>query len=153
MATNGLEDPNPAFLGTGWSFPPEFSGNGRGVAMISGEDDVHSSLVILFGTVMGERFLMPEYGLSPNEILFEPIGTTMKAFLKDRIATAILIHEPRVRVLSLEIDNPEPGAGSARISLEYEIRATNSRYNLVYPFYRSDSNEAREAAAGGGVPR
>lgn len=141
MAANGIKDPSPAFLGAGWSFPPEFAENGRGVAMVTGEEDIESSLRILFGTITGERFLTPEYGLNPRELLFEPAGTTANAFLKDRIKTAILIHEPRIEVLSLEVEAPDPNDGRAQISLSYAIRATNSRFNLVYPFYRHDGSE------------
>src|SRR5689334_14975444 len=152
MAANGSRDAHPSFLGTGWSFPPEFTRNGRDVVMTSDEEDIRASLEILFGTVRGERFLVPQYGLKPAELLFEPASTTMKAFLKDRITTAILIHEPRIRVLSLEVDTRDPNAGALWISLDYEVRATNSRYNLVYPFYRYDSNEMVGTLATGRRP-
>lgn len=152
MAAKGSRDADRSFLGTGWSFPPEFTRNGRDVVMTSDEEDILSSLKILFGTVRGERFMVPQYGLDPHELLFEPAGTTMKTFLKDRITTAILIHEPRIRVLSLEVDTPDPNAGVLRISLEYEVRATNSRYNLVYPFYRYDSSEMLGTIAGRRAP-
>jgi phage baseplate assembly protein W len=149
MAANG---PKPPFLGTGWSFPPEFVQNGRDVVMTTDEEDIRESLEILFGTLQGERFMVPRYGLKPHELLFEPASTTMKAFLEDRITTAILIHEPRIRLLSLAIDSPDPNSGTLRISLDYEVRATNSRYNLVYPFYRHDSNEVRGALVGRRTP-
>lgn len=152
MAANDPKDTYPSFLGTGWSFPPEFTRNGRDVVMTSDEEDIRSSLEILFGTVRGERFMVPRYGLDPHELLFEPAGTTMKEFLKDRIATAILIHEPRIRILDLEVDTPDPNAGVLRISLDYEVRATNSRFNLVYPFYRHDSSEMLGTIAGRRAP-
>ena len=152
MAANPPDDPHDSFLGTGWSFPPEFTDNGRGLVMTSDEDDIRASLTILFGTVRGERFMLPRYGLDPHELLFEPASTTMKAFLQDRIATAILIQEPRIRVLALEVDMPDPGAGVLRISLDYEVRATNSRYNLVYPFYRHDSSELLATISGNRPP-
>lgn len=144
--------PPPSFLGTGWSFPPEFVENGRGLVMTSDEEDIRASLEILFGTLRGERFMVPRYGLEPHELLFEPAGTTMKAFLADRIRTAILIYEPRIRIVSLEIDSPDPNAGTLKVSLDYEVRATNSRYNLVFPFYKHDSNEAAKTLAGRRAP-
>lgn len=132
-----------SFLGTGWSFPPEFSRASGQVLMTSGEEDIESSLKILFATALGERFLVPKYGLDLREVLFEPMSTTMRTFLKDRVRTAILIHEPRINLLALEIDSPDPNDGRLRIVLDYEVRATNSRFNLVFPFYRYDSNEVR----------
>lgn len=135
-----------SFLGTGWSFPPAF-GNG-GVLMTADEDDIQASLHILFRTAPGERFLNPAYGLDMSTLMFEPMSTTLRTFLTDRVRTAILVHEPRIKLLDLQIDSPDPHDGSLRILLEYEVRATNSRFNLVFPFYGSDSNEVRAAVAG-----
>jgi phage baseplate assembly protein W len=152
MAADGPRDTYSSFLGTGWSFPPEFTGGGRDVVMTSDEDDIRASLTILFGTVRGERFMIPRYGLDPQELLFEAFSTTMRAFLKDRIATAILVQEPRIRVLALDVVMLDPGAGVLQISLDYEVRATNSRYNLVYPFYRHDSSEVLGTISGSRPP-
>lgn len=139
MSADEFTGNHDSFLGTGWSFPPTFGSDG--VEMTSGEDDIAASLQILFRTTPGERFLQPDYGLDVNSLLFEPMSTTLRTFLADRVKTAILIHEPRIRVLNLVIDSPDPNDGTLRILLEYAVRATNSRFNLVFPFYRSDSNE------------
>lgn len=133
-----------SFLGTGWSFPPEFARAGGQVLMTSDEQDIEASLKILFGTALGERFLVPKYGLDMREVLFEPMSTTLRTFLKDRVRTAILIYEPRINLLALEIESPDPHDGQLRIVVDYEVRATNSRFNLVFPFYRHDSNEVRQ---------
>jgi phage baseplate assembly protein W len=145
MSSANSIDRARSFLGTGWGFPPEFAQNGRSVQLTSDEEDIRASLQILFGTARGERTLAPRYGLDAHELLFEPLSTTLKAFLRDRMTTDILVYEPRIRVLSLQIEDPDPVAGVARIALEYEIRSTNSRYNLVFPFYESDANEIRDA--------
>jgi uncharacterized protein len=148
MDANPPLDPQTSFLGTGWSFPPEFPRESGQVVMTADEEDIAASLRILFATAPGERFLEPKYGLDLREILFEPMSTTLRTFLKDRVKIAILIHEPRIRLLALEIDSPDPHAGTLSIVLDYEVRATNSRFNLVFPFYRTDSNELRASVAG-----
>jgi phage baseplate assembly protein W len=137
-----------SFLGSGWSFPPEFPREASEVRMSHDDQDVAESLRILFGTALGERFLVTRYGLDMRTILFDPLSTTMRTFLKERIATSILVYEPRIRVLALEVSSPDPNDGRLLVSLEYEIRATNSRYNLVFPFYRGDANEVRGRVAG-----
>jgi hypothetical protein len=133
-----------SFLGTGWSFPPEFPQNNPGkVLMTSDAEDIKASLQILLGTCEGERFMNPKYGLDMHEQLFEALNTTMITFLKDRITTAILIYEPRINLLSLDIDISAIYEGKINILIEYAIRGTNSRFNLVYPFYTTDSSEVR----------
>lgn len=123
-----------SFLGTGWSFPPEFLRATGEVVMTSDEEDIQSSLKILFGTAIGERIFNPKYGLNMQEMLFEPLSTTLKTDLTDRVKIAILIYEPRIELLSLELDTTAENEGKISIVMEYKVRATNSRYNLVYPF-------------------
>jgi phage baseplate assembly protein W len=72
------------------------------------------------------------------------MGTTAKTLLKDRVKYAILIYEPRINLLSLELDTSAELEGRISINLEYIVRSTNSRYNLVFPFYTTDSNEVRK---------
>jgi uncharacterized protein len=145
MAADRPDDTHSSFLGTGWSFPPEFV-PGTGVVMTADEEDIEASLKILFGTTVGERFLNPKYGLDMHELFFEPMSTTLKTYLKDRAKIALLIYEPRINLLNLEIDSPDANDGRLQIVVDYEVRATNSRFNLVFPFYRYDSNEMRPAA-------
>src|SRR5690242_10070751 len=133
MGTSG-EPTRTSFLGTGWSFPPEFSRALPGVRMVSDEDDIRQSLVILFGTALGERFLRPRYGLDMHEMLFEPVSTTTKTYLEDRVRTTILVYEARIDLVSLELDTQELMEGRLTLRVDYVVRATNSRYNLVYPF-------------------
>lgn len=147
MEEDNLDIQYTSFLGTGWSFPPEFISETGEVEMTSDEDDIRASLNILFGTTVGERFLNPKYGLDMHEMLFESISTTMTTLLKDRVKIAILIYEPRINLISLDLDTSAQYEGKLSIVMEYEIRGTNSRYNLVYPFYTTDGNEVKGTVA------
>lgn len=134
-----------SFLGTGWSFPPEFSASAGEVLMTADEADIEASLRILLGTTAGERCMAPKYGLNLQELLFEPLNTTAQTLLKDRITTVLLVYEARIRVLAVDIDTSKLTEGILVILIDYEIRATNSRFNLVYPFYLNDGSEVRGA--------
>jgi phage baseplate assembly protein W len=146
MDENESNQTYTSFLGTGWSFPPEFVLETGEVLMTSDEEDIQASLRILLGTALGERFLNPKYGLDLHEMLFEPMSTTMTTFLKDRAKTTILIYEPRINLLSLELDTSAQTEGKVSIIVDYEVRATNSRFNLVYPFYSTEASEVRASA-------
>lgn len=141
MASDETKGGYASFVGTGWAFPPEFTAHGGTVAMTSDEVDIEQSLRILFGTRRGERVLQPDYGLDVHDLLFEPVSTTLRALFVERARVSLLLHEPRIKVLSLRVESPDPNEGSLHIVLEYEVRATNSRFNLVFPFYLSDASE------------
>lgn len=130
-----MATPEQLFLGTGWSFPPAFLRRSCTVAMVSAEVDVKESLWILLSTMKGERIMLPAYGCDIWRLVFRAINTTLIGQVEQMIAKAILNWEPRVTVLDL-VASVRPGAvGVLDVEIDYVIRATNSRSNLVYPFY------------------
>ena len=136
-----MSDTIKSFLGTGWGFPPAFSIGNGGVGMLSDAEDIQSSLQILLSTRPGERVMLPRYGCNLDEMIFEPLTTTFKTYMKDLISTAILYFEPRIDVNNIELDDTGELEGRILISVDYTIRSTNSRFNFVYPFYKKEGTE------------
>jgi len=130
-----------AFLGIGWGFPPEFSEDLNEVVMISEEEDIKSSLEILRNTRLGERVLFPNYGCNLDDIIFEKLDRTLITNTKDQIETAILYHEPRIDVHRIDISETDPIEGQIVVKIEYTVRATNSRTNVVFPFYKGEGTD------------
>jgi uncharacterized protein len=131
------------FLGRGWSFPPTFDRAADGVRMLEGEDDVASSLAILLSTARGERVMVPQYGCNMDELVFEDLDTRMRTLMADKIASAILYHEPRVELERVGVDDDPVEAleGRVLIGVTYRVRETNSRFNFVYPYYRDEGTD------------
>lgn len=130
-----------AFLGTGWSFPPEFDKATKAVVTISDEEDIKSSLEILLSTKVGERVMQPKYGCNMDELLFNPLDLSLKTFVSELIKTAILYHEPRIDVEKIDITQGDDLNGELLVILDYKIRATNSRINWVFPFYKVEGTD------------
>lgn len=130
-----------SFLGTGWSFPPEFQKETKKVKMLHDEEDIKSSLEILLSTRLGERIMLPDFGCNLDELLFKPLNLTLKTYVIDLIKTAILYHEPRIEVNKIAIDPTNELDGELLIDIDYTIRSTNSRKNMVFPFYKEEGTE------------
>jgi uncharacterized protein len=129
----------PAFLGSGWAFPPTFTGGGGQVVMASGVEDIHQSLQILLSTRLGERVMQDSFGCDLTAVLFEEIAQSMVNTLTGLISDAILYHEPRITLDKLDVSQDRAEASLLLISLEYTVRSTNSRFNMVYPFYLNEA--------------
>lgn len=130
-----------SFLGRGWSFPPTFSKNSNQVELTSDEVDIHKSLQILLSTTIGERFLQPGYGCNLDSFVFEPMNATIQTSIKITVKNAIQLFEPRIKLLSIDLDATFfINDGRVDINIDYEIAGTNSRFNLVYPFYMNEAN-------------
>jgi len=129
------------FLGEGWSFPPHFDKKTGTLVTTTGEIDINKSLEILLSTRLGERLMLPQYGCNLEDLLFQPLDSTLQTYIKDVISTAILYHEPRIDVQEILLDTEQEHEGIITIHITYNIRITNSRGNMVFPFYKMEGTE------------
>ena len=136
---------NTSFLGTGWSFPPTFNQEIAAVELVSDAEDVRQSLEIILSTQPGERIMHPDFGCELNQFLFEEITQGLITGIKGIIADAILYHEPRVDLEAIDISESADQQGLLFISIDYLLRTTNSRFNLVYPFYLKETTNLLNA--------
>lgn len=134
---------NRDFLGRGWSFPPQFDVIHKSVMMTENVDDIRNSLSILLSTIVGERVMNVSYGCNLEPYVFESMDTTTITILKDKITTAILFFEARIETERIHMNTERLWEGLLLIEIDYKIRATNSRYNFVYPFYKEEGTEVQ----------
>jgi len=137
-----MED-NNSFLGRGWAFPISFATGGTSVEMVENEEDIEQSLRILLATMKRERVMLPDYGVNLKEMVFEPLSTSTATNLTDRIGDAILFHEPRIILDGVNYDQ-DVNQGLIIIQIDYTIVATNTRTNLVYPFYFNEGTDLEQ---------
>ncbi len=124
-----------SFLGTGWSFPPQFNKNTGSVSMVSDEEDIKQSLNIYFNTMIGERIMRPKYGCVIHDKQFEKISDNILQSLTFEMTTSIGKIEPRITVIDLKIIKLDVNSGYIEIKLVYSIISTNIRDNIVFPYY------------------
>jgi len=136
-----------SFLGRGWSFPPTFDRSRAGVDMLQDEDDVISSLHILVRTMRGERVMLPTYGCNVQSQVFEPLDTRQKTLLADLIETAVLYHEPRIEVEKVDVQDDDALEGVITVQVTYRLKSTNSRFNVVFPFYLNEGTDVNLTAS------
>ncbi len=129
-----------SYLGRGWAFPVGFT-KAFGAEMVLDDEDIRQSLRILFATSPGERMRRFDYGCPARQWVFSDITLSEKTMIADAIAQAVLYHEPRIEVLSVKADFHEPEEGTLWIELEYRVRQTNSRSNMVFPFYLREGTD------------
>ena len=128
------EPAEPDFLGRGWKFPVSVE-NGR-LAFSEGKESIKESIIIILETVEGERVMRPDFGCGINRLVFEPNNTSTVALIAFHIEEALMKWEPRIEVTDINV-NPyaDDEKNELRINIEYMIKSTNTKDNLVYPFY------------------
>jgi len=126
------------FLGRGWSFPPTFTKGEKGVNMLDGEDDIRSSIELLLSTELGERVLQPAFGWKRDRWLFESLSTTAATAIQKEIEDALVFFESRIDLNSVRLVPGQKLSGRVEIHIDYTVRSTNTRNNLVFPFYLNE---------------
>lgn len=122
------------FLGAGLTFPLGVDASGR-IAMNSLEDHIRQSILLIVQTAKGERVLRPEFGAGLHNLAFAPMTQATIALVEHEVRQALTRFEPRIDVLNLRTTTDPKREGELLINVEYRVRATDTVFNLVYPFY------------------
>lgn len=122
------------FIGRGISFPLRVDQSGS-IAMTNGVDDIDSSIRMVLTTAPGERIMRPQFGCRIWELMFEPINANTLGRMGEAVREAIGRWEPRVVLDDVRLDPSGHDNGEVRIEVDYTVRTTNDKRNLVYPFY------------------
>lgn len=131
------------FLGKGWRYWdwPGQDGQPSGwltttgdVAMARYEESIQQSIAIILGTARGERVMRPDFGCGLHELVFAPNSAATSERAVQEVRQALIRWEPRIDVLNVDVEfYHDPNA--LLVEVEYKVRSTNNRFNLVYPFY------------------
>lgn len=127
------------FLGKGWSFPIALD-DSHAIEMAEYEESVRQSVWNILGTAKGERVMRPDFGCGIYDLVFELNSASTAGKVAQEVKDSLLLYEPRIDVRDIQV---QPGDSSEllMISIEYEVRATNNMFNLVYPFYLERSTQ------------
>ncbi len=127
------------YLGVGWEYPIETRAGGRdgarAIATATEEQRVRQAIEIILSTARGERVMRPVFGCSLQELVFEPNNATTRGLAQSYVREALRKWEPRIDVLDVEVRSEELHPERLDIRIDYRLRADDSRFNLVYPFY------------------
>lgn len=123
-----------AFLGSGWTFPIAVSETG-GIAVSQYDDKIKESIRLILSTAKGERVMLPEFGCDIHNFAFVVINTSMLTMMKTAVRDALVVWEPRIEVLGVEVSTDDLEHGVLHMQVNYRVRTTNAEQNLVYPFY------------------
>jgi phage baseplate assembly protein W len=122
------------FIGRGISFPLRVDQSGA-IATSAGVEDIESSIRMILTTAPGERLMRPEFGCRIWELLFEPINANTLGLMGEAVREALARWEPRATVTDIDLQPAGGDVGQVLIGIDYTVRVTNDRRNLVYPFY------------------
>jgi len=125
------------FLGIGWKFPVNVDVRGR-VQMSEYEEDISEAIWIIIATSKGERVMRPDFGSGIYEFVFAPINTSTIGLVENSIREALILYEPRIELLGVEVSAEKADEGKLLISVDYRVRSTNNEFNLVYPYYLTE---------------
>ena len=121
------------FLGVGWQFPVGLDDRGQ-MATARYEESVRQAIWIVLGTARGERPMRPDFGCGIHDLVFAVNSPGTAGQVANEVRQALLQWEPRIDVLDVQVD--AGGRGEVLlIRIDYQVRATNNVFNLVYPFY------------------
>lgn len=134
---NYLSADPKSFLGIGWKFPVN-TDQKLMIQMSKYEEDIKESILIILGTSKGERVMRPDFGCGIHDFVFESANVSTIGRIEQTVRDALTIWEPRIQLIDVIVVMDEIDIGKLIVNINYMVRATNNRFNLVYPFYLNE---------------
>ncbi|NLL15451.1 MAG: GPW/gp25 family protein [Fibrobacter sp.] len=134
------------FLGKGWKYPIQTETTIQNdseqsfIADSENEEKIRESIAIILGTAKGERIMHPDFGCGINELVFEVNNATTRTLVAFHIKEALREWERRIEVLDVVAKSDSKEENKLLITINYRIRSSNLKANLVYPFYLERGN-------------
>ncbi|MCP4153137.1 MAG: GPW/gp25 family protein [bacterium] len=125
------------FLGRGWKFPVNVTPDAQ-IKMSEYEQDIREAIWIILGTSRGERVMRPQFGCGIHNYVFAAINSSAVTLIEDSVRDALIQWEHRIEVLKVEVTAERMNEGKLLINVDYRVRTTNNRFNLVYPFFLTE---------------
>ena len=122
------------FLGSGWAFPIRVDHTGA-IVPATAEDAVRQAIWMVLATAPAERVMRPTFGAGLSDLVFAPNTPTTAGLVASGVRSALVEEEPRIDVLDVAVTADPAEPTRLLVEVDYSVRATNSRFNLVYPFY------------------
>ena len=121
-------------LGRGWRYPVGVDRDGT-VSTSAYERNIEESIEIILGTAPGERVMRPEFGCAIHDLVFSPNNAETSSKCAYLVGEALGHWEPRVQGIEVDASPDVSEENRLNIDIRYQVRATNSVFNMVYPFY------------------
>jgi phage baseplate assembly protein W len=122
------------FLGVGWNFPVELNQRNQ-IDMASYEESIRNAIWMILATSPGERVMRPDFGCGIYDMVFAVNNSGTSERVANLVRQALVRWEPRIELLSVSAAGDPANQATLLIQIEYRVRTTNNRFNLVYPFY------------------
>lgn len=127
-------DTNQDFLGRGWAFPVGVDAAGD-IKTAADERTIEESIRVILGTAKGERVMRPDFGCGIHEYVFETVDANTLTLVETSVEDALVEFEPRIAVEDVSVSTEDISEGVLLVEIDYRVRDSNTRRNLVYPFY------------------
>ena len=125
---------DPSFQGRGWGYPLQLDSDQR-VKLTQGVENIRQSIWIILSTAKGERQMRPDFGCGIHDLVFGLNQASTAGQVAAEVREALVIWEPRIDIIAVTARPDEAQPTRLNMEINSEVRATNSRFNMVYPFY------------------
>lgn len=118
-------------IGRGLSFPMRLGVSG--FAESTGVAKVEQSILIILGTMPGQRLMRPSFGCRLRGLAFAPNTPATADLARYYVSDSLTRWEPRIDLVAVDVTN-DTGRGLLLIGIRYRLRATQATQEFTYPF-------------------
>ena len=105
-------------------------GQGNYINASSGKALLRNNLRQLLLTQKGERIMFPDYGLSMNKYLFEPLDETLYYLIRREVTLNIVKYFPQARLLTIAVVSNDRDSADSILRIDLTLQALDESLDI-----------------------
>jgi phage baseplate assembly protein W len=122
------------FIGAGWAFPMQLDQTGS-FALVTDDREIEEAIRLIIGTAYGERPMRPDFGCAIHDFVYAEADAGTAGRIAYEVRASLHRWEPRIDVEEVIVTIDADDRSLIFIDVRYQIKSSNDRRNLVFPFY------------------
>jgi len=122
-------------IGRGFTYPFHINEDSGAVEYAEGTDDIIKSIMLILDTQYREFPGNRGFGCGIDDLVFSSNDSANDLLFQHFVLDAIDTWEPRVQVMSVNINRSNSNRGILEIGIDFFVLQTREPASMVYPFY------------------
>ena len=103
------------------------------------EQSIEVCIAQILETSPAERVMRPAWGAGLRDRIFAPNNPPTHRELEVAVREALIAQEPRIELEGVRVRSDAKDPNVLLIDIDYAVRATNTSFNRVFPFYLTEA--------------
>lgn len=104
------------------------------IALCNEVQTINQSILMILGTELGERVMLPDFGCEINKVIYSPLDDTTMGLAKYYVEKALRRCEQRIELVDIDVNYSDSEPGTLIMDIQYKVKRSNINGSVVFTY-------------------